>query len=205
MLSLIPLLFSLVIITGQAQDVQTEGPHFKDKEFLLNYFQETTDNLRNSIAGLSKEQLQFKPAEDRWSVSQCVEHIILTENMLFGMAKEIMEKPANPERKKDVRFSDEDLITGMRDRSQKANTSEELQGEGRYTDPETAIQDFIAQREEVVEYIRNTTLEELRNRISDSPFGATDAYQSFIFIAGHADRHTLQIEEVKSDEGFPSE
>lgn len=203
-LLLIPLLFSF-IITGYAQDAQSEEPLLNDKEFLLNYFQETTDNLQKSIAGLSKEQLQFKPSEDRWSVSQCIEHIILTENMLFEMAKEVMDKPANPERRKEVKISDEDLIAGMRDRTQKATAAEELQGEGSYTDPETAMQDFIEQREEVLEYIRNTTLEDLRSHISDLPFGAVDAYQSFLFIAGHSDRHTLQVEEVKSAKGFPTE
>ncbi|MBZ9729678.1 DinB family protein [Salegentibacter sp. JZCK2] len=46
-----------------------------DKDFLLNYFEETTQNLENEISGLSKEQMHFKPSEEQWSVSQCVEHI----------------------------------------------------------------------------------------------------------------------------------
>ena len=46
-------------------------------------------------------------------------------------------------------------------------------------------------------------MEELRNRVNDSPAGATDAYQSLLFLAGHTVRHTLQIEEIKAVANFP--
>src|SRR5690554_6705809 len=45
-----------------------------DKTALQNYFLETTENLRESISGLSKEQMHFKPSDESWSISQCVEH-----------------------------------------------------------------------------------------------------------------------------------
>ncbi|MEX2336409.1 MAG: DinB family protein, partial [Fulvivirga sp.] len=174
-----------------------------DKDYLLDYFQETTDNLQESIAGLSKAQMQFKPSADRWSISQCLEHIILTEKVLFEMTKEQMQKPANPERKKELKVKDEELIAGMKDRSSKAKASKELQGDGRYNDPETAMKNFIKQREEILSYIKSTPVDSMRNHITDSPFGPIDGDQSCLFIAGHVARHTLQIEEVKTAADFP--
>lgn len=176
-----------------------------DKEFLLNYFEETIENLENEIRGLSKAQMHFKPSKEKWSVSQCVEHIVLTEKMLFDMNKSEMKKPQNPERKGEVKVKDENLIKEMKDRSQKFETSDELVGSGKYDSPEEAIAEMKRQREFVLDYIKKTPLEDFRNQISDSPYGPIDAYQSMLFLAGHTARHTLQIKEVKADINFPLE
>ena len=121
-----------------------------NKEFLLNYFQQTSDTLQRSIEGLSEAQMLFKPLEGQWSVSQCLEHIMLTEKMLFEMAKELLAQPANPERKEEVKITDRELIHGMTDRSFKATAPKELQPEGKYATPEAALQDLKSQRAEIL-------------------------------------------------------
>jgi len=181
---------------------QTE-PAANDKDFLLDYYRETMDNLEKSISGLSEEQMQFNPSDSAWSVSQCVEHIILTENMIFEMLKGYMAQPANPERRKEIVYSDEEIIAFLTDRTEKYKAPEILQTKGKYNDPETALQDLERQRAQILEFIKNTELEEIRNRVNDSPAGATDAYQSLLFLAGHTARHTLQIQEVMADKNFP--
>lgn len=175
----------------------------EDKEFLLNYFKETEDNLEEITKGLSADQLSYKTSEDRWSVSQVLEHIVLTEEAIFKMTTELMDKDPSPERRSEIKASDEDLIRGMEDRSEKVQAPEDLQPSGKYTDPEVALDELEAQREIILEFIKNTTEEDMRNHISDSPFGPIDAYQSLLFIAGHTARHTKQIEEVLADPGFP--
>ncbi len=190
---------------SQAQAQYAYTLQQNDKAFLLDYYHGTAEKLKKSIEGLSEAQLQFKPSANEWSVSQCVEHIILTEKMLFDMTKEALKKPANPERKEEVKVTDQQLLDGITDRSYKAEASAELIGEGRYADPTTALRDLQAQRAEILAFIENVPIEELRNHISDSPFGPVDAYHSLLFIAGHTARHTLQIEEVKAKDGFPKE
>ena len=175
-----------------------------DKEFLLDYFQQTNDTLRKSVEGLSKEQMQFKPSEEKWSVSQCLDHIVMTEKMLLGMTRELLAQPANPERKEEVKITDNELIDGMTDRSFKASAPEELQPEGKYTTPSTALQDLEKVRAETFEFIEQTSVEDLRNHITDSPFGPLDAFHSILYSAAHTARHTSQIKEVMDDAGFPS-
>lgn len=199
------LILILVLLPTYFISAQTDEKTkvFHDKEFLLDYYQQTMDNLTKSISGLSEKQMQFKPSPEKWSVSQCVEHIITTENMIFGMLKTYMEKPANPERKKDVMHSDDDIIGFMTDRTEKHKAPEILQGKDKYNDPKVALKDLESQRKELIDFIKNTDINELRNHINDSPAGATDAYQSLLFIAGHTARHTLQIDEVMADKNFP--
>lgn len=173
------------------------------KEFLHNYYQQTFDALESKIKGLNEAQLQFRPAADRWSISQCLEHIVLTEDMLFGFARKGLESTANPERRKEIKITDGDLIKGINDRTHKAKATEEISGKGKYTSPDNALAELQNQRKNIFDYLAKLTEEDLRNHVSDSPFGAVDGYQSFLFIAGHTSRHTQQIEEVKADKNFP--
>ncbi len=174
-----------------------------DKTFALNYYQETLDKLSQSVNNLNEAQLHYKVSDSTWSISQCLEHIIKTEPMIFGMLKGYMEQPQNPERRQDIKVSDEDIIKMVTDRNEKYKAPETLKGEGKYNDAKTAITDLKNQRAEILSFIENTPNEELRNRVNDSPAGATDAYQSLLFLAGHTVRHTLQIEEIKADANFP--
>ncbi|MGS2741625.1 DinB family protein [Sinomicrobium sp. M5D2P17] len=176
-----------------------------DKQVLLDYFKETNKNLLQNVKGLSSEQLKFKAAPDKWSVAQCLEHIILTEGYIFDMVNTLMKEPANPERREEINITDEDLIKGMTDRSQKAQAPEEIQPSDKYTNARQALQALEKQRAKMKKYIKSTSVEDMRNHVTDSPFGAIDAYQFTLFIAAHSARHTLQIEEVKKDPGFPAE
>ncbi len=174
-----------------------------DFKKLSDYYQNTHNNLKQSVTGLSKEQLHFKPSSEAWSISQCLEHIVITESMIFGTIKESMDKSANPERSSEKKYTDDEILKMVIDRSEKYKAPEILIAKGKYSDAESALNDFQHQRSEILSFARNTSVEDLRNHISDSPAGVSDAYQTLLFLAGHTARHTLQIEEVKASVGFP--
>ncbi|MGK9118309.1 DinB family protein [Olivibacter jilunii] len=175
-----------------------------DKQFLLDYFEKTEQNLLKNVGGMSIEQQQYKTAPEKWSVSQCLEHIVLMEEHIFEMVEKLMQSPANPERRGEIKISKEDLVNRITDRSKKAQAPEELKPSGKNADVGETIKVFEKQRVKIRKYIENTPLEDMRSHITDSPFGAMDAYQSLLFIAAHTARHTLQIVEVKTNAGFPS-
>lgn len=200
-------LLALCLILGSvstrvnAQNQQSAAQ--KNKKDLADYYQQTFDALKKSTENLSTAQLRFKPAADKWSVGQCLEHIVTTEKMLFGFAKQAIEKPASPERRSEVKASDEDIIRGINDRSYKAKATDDLTGKNQLSKAEEALTALKNDRKAILDYLAGVNEEELRNHISDSPFGPVDGFQSFLFIAGHTARHTLQIEEIKSDKNFP--
>lgn len=199
------LLFTVctLVNTAMAQSAAPRTQH--DKAFLLDYYEQTFDVLQKSVAGLNEAQLQFKSAPDRWSISQCLEHIIMTEQALFGYAQKTLAQQPNPERAGDVKIGDEDVIKGMTDRSFKAKASEELSPKeaGKYRNPKSALKDLKMQRKELLGYIKGISVDDMRNRITDSPFGPVDGYHALLYIPAHTARHTLQIEEVKADPNFP--
>lgn len=175
------------------------------KDYMVSYFQQTFDALKKSVDGLSTAQLQFKPAADKWSISQCLDHIVMTEKALFDYSKEGMAKPANPERKKDVKVQDEQIIKGMNDRSTKAKAPENIIGIGTYTQSAAALGDIEKGRKPIFDYINEVPVDDLRSHITDSFFGPVDAYHTLLYIAAHTSRHTAQINEVKADPNFPKQ
>lgn len=192
------LLVCFLLLAGQVN-----GQSVENRDSLLNFFEKTRNGLLHEIEGLSSEQMQFKPSADKWSVSQCLEHIILTEQMLFSMAKDSLARPANPERRNEVKMTGDQLVAGILDRSFQAKAPEGLQPAGKYSNPSEAIKDFDAQRKEIMAFLNQVDIDKLKDHVSDSPFGPLNAYHSLLFVAGHTGRHTLQIEEVKSHPDFP--
>lgn len=195
------LLLSIFLVA--AYTVKKPQPPADEKESLINYFLETKSNLLKNVEGLSDAQMQFKPAPDRWSVSQCVEHIILAEKELFAMEQQTVKQPANPEKRKNIKITDQDLVKGIVDRSHKAKAQESAVPKGVYSTSAEAIQAFTTQRDGIIDYVKGTS-DDLRNHVMEgSPLGSIDTYQFLLFIAGHSARHTKQIEEVKADANFP--
>lgn len=190
-------------IEAMAQTSVIKGQEGTDS--LLLYFNQTTKELEKQVVGLSEAQLQFKPAPDKWSISQCLEHIVLSERMIFDMAKAALSKAPQPERKSEVQMTDDNLKTTLTDRSHKFQAPKELQPTGIYKDSKTALADFLAARQPVIDYITKADAKDLRNHINDYPTGTVDGYQGLMFIAAHCARHTKQIEEVKAAPNFPKQ
>ena len=173
------------------------------KEFIKSQFEESYLNLAKAVKGLTKEQIAFKPAEDKWSIGETLEHIVKTEPALLGWVQGVMAEPANPQDRKDIKMSDDQVLVTMTDRSYKATAPKELAPQGKYTEASTALTDLTQQREAIFKYIDGVSMEDLRNHVAESPGGKVDGYQFLLYIPGHTMRHTLQILEIKQDPKFP--
>ncbi|SKA39808.1 DinB superfamily protein [Chitinophaga eiseniae] len=175
----------------------------EDKTLLIQQLKDSKDQLLKDVAGLTDAQLEFKPAPDRWSIIDCVEHLTIIEQLMMDAEKKLVTQPANPQRKKDLKFTDEKLLQMIEDRSQKQQTPPFGMPKHNYAAPADAINAFVAQRNQLIDYVTNTN-DQLREHITDDPnLGTVDAYQLLLFNAAHTRRHIRQIDEVKADPGFP--
>ncbi len=176
----------------------------RDREFGMSQLHATRKMFLDSVAGLSPEQWNYKPAPDRWSIAECAEHIALSEDMIFGMVTEkIMKTPATPEKRSETKGKDEQVLKGTVDRSQKAQAPESLRPTHRWKTPAEAVEAFKKSRDAHILYIEKTN-DELRDHFAPSPVGGTfDAYQYLLMMSAHTERHTKQIQEVKASPGFP--
>jgi len=157
--------------------------------------------LLDAVDGLSDAQWDFKPAPDRWSIAECVEHIALTEDYYFDLIQEkVLTSPAQP-RGPDARSKDEAVLAMMRDRTSTRVAFGNLAPSGRWSSPPLVIGHFQSRRTRLIDYIRTTT-DELREHFEcHRAAGLIDGYQWILLASGHVRRHTEQILEVRRNLG----
>jgi hypothetical protein len=194
------LLLPVIILSFSAADTTLTK---EEREAAINHLKETKEGFLNDVKGLSEAQLNFKTSPERWSVAQCIEHIALAENSIMGLVQNNQKQPADPSKHSEVKTTDADVWARVTDRSHKATAPEFLKPSNKFKNSEEAVKAFVEQRDKNIEFVQ-TTNEDLRDHFMPHPaLGPLDDYQWILLIAAHSRRHTLQIEEVKADPGFP--
>ena len=197
--SLAGALVALLLMTGTAAASGQEVTQ-AEKDRALQYLESTRKNVLEATKGLSEAQWNFKPAADRWSVAQVMEHIAAAEDFILETTKEkVMTSPGEPGR--DVKKTDEAVLMMVPDRSHKAQAPEPLVPSNRFGSPEGSLKHFVESRATTENFLKSTA--GLRDHVMDSPLGKLDGYEFVLFIAAHSERHTKQINEVKADPNFP--
>lgn len=195
--TLLTLLLSLLALGLRAQDVSAE-----DRAAGLAHLEKTRAGVFAAAQGLSEAQLAFKPAPERWSVAQVLEHIASAEDMLMGLVTgQVMTAPPRADGE-DVKAIDQLILTAIPDRSQKRSAPEPLIPTNRYGSAAEALKHFGESRAKTIAMMKDN--HELRGHAADSPLGKKlDPYQWLLFISAHSERHTKQLLEVKADPNFP--
>jgi DinB family protein len=198
--SLTGTLVALLLLSGAAAgSAQEVTPAEKDRA--LQYLELTKKNVVEATKGLSEAQWNFKPAPDRWSVAQVMEHIAAAEDFLRDVTKDkVMTSPAG-ESGRDVKKTDEAVLAMVPDRTHKAQAPEPLVPSNRFGSPDGSLKHFVESRSTTEDFLKSTA--GLRDHVMDSPLGKLDGYEFVLFIAAHSERHTKQINEVKADPNFP--
>jgi len=195
----VSLLLCVLLVLGSVAFGQTLTQ--ADREKGLQYLQQTRDGVTAAVKGLSEAQLKFKPGPDRWSVAEVLEHITLVEDSIFqNVTEKVMKAPAGaPDR--DTAKIDALILAALPDRSNKRQAPPQFVPTGRWTEEET-LDHFLKSRAKTIQFLESTP--DLRAHVVDSPLGQPmDAYEWLLFMAGHSERHTKQILEVKADPNFP--
>jgi DinB superfamily len=173
-----------------------------DRDKARQLLQTSKKGVLDATKGLSPAQWNFKPAPDRWSIAECMEHIAAAEDYIRGMiAEKIMTAPAAPDR--DVAAIDVGILEHVPDRTNKVQAPEPLKPTNRFGSPQGSIDHFLESRAKTEEFLKTTS--GLRDHAADSPGGGPkwDGYEFILLIGAHSQRHTAQILEVKADPNFP--
>jgi uncharacterized damage-inducible protein DinB len=60
-----------------------------DIDEIVDRLNEVTRDARAAFGGLSHEKLNWKPAPERWSVAQCLDHLITINRLYFALFTEM--------------------------------------------------------------------------------------------------------------------
>lgn len=196
-------LLLLLVITGLASQVTSTTLTNEERRFALNHLKESRETFLKSVKGLSAAQLAFKPSAEAWSVQECIAHLALSEDGIWGMTSQTLQQPANPDLRAEIKNSDAEFIKMFSSRDQKIKTMESLEpATAKWQTAESALKHFKDQRQKTIKYLKTST-EDFRSHVVQLPFATMDAYQLVLLLSSHTLRHTAQINEVKAHPAFP--
>jgi uncharacterized damage-inducible protein DinB len=173
-----------------------------ERERAVSYLAQTRDNLLRAARGLSPAQLQFKPAPGRWSVADCLEHIIVVENRVLEGISNALQQPADPSKRSAFDGNDDELLQIVTDRTNRRQAPEIIHPSNRWPHDQL-VPEFQATRARTVELAGSTHGDPRRHFFPHRAFGELDCYQWLLLVAAHGDRHRAQIEEVAAHPDFP--
>jgi len=159
------------------------------------YLAKTRENLLGATRELSREQLLFKPAPDRWSAADCLEHIVVVERRVMERITGALQQAFDPAKRSAYDGRDDALVTHITNRSERAKAPEMAVPTGRWSH-ERLLPEFELARKSTTEFAA-TNNDDLRRHLAAHPrFGELDCYQWLLLIGAHGERHRQQIEEV---------
>lgn len=159
---------------------------------------EGTQSILDSVAGISEEQAKIRPAQDRWSVLDCLEHLILAENRMF----ELLTKESTPTGSPDDGRREGMFARGSTNRSRKFEAPEFAKPAGRFSSLAAAIEEFHCCRARTTDYVKHCA-DPLPSRATIHPaVGPVSCQELLIIMALHPARHALQIHEIRQSLGL---
>lgn len=170
-----------------------------DKEKLLELLRESRERFLASFADVTDEQSHRCPAPGCWSVLDTVEHLALAETGMLHLVTEA-RRPRTP----NAPNREELFLQAVANRSRKIQSPEIAVPCGRFADLTEAADRFRKSRDEVMQFVERCT-EDLRATEVTHPHpfaGVVSTFEMVIIVAKHADRHALQIEEIKNSPAF---
>ncbi|MGB5692064.1 MAG: DinB family protein [Flavobacteriaceae bacterium] len=176
----------------------------EEREKAVGKLTSTHEHMINTLEGLSEEQLDYKTTPESWSIAECVEHLTISEHAFAELLKTTLATPPDEAMRAAATMEDDQVYAMISSREKKVKTSEAFEPTGKFGGYQLTLDALTAKRTEHIEYLK-TTEDDFRNHFNEMPFGTLDAYQIVIFMAGHTERHVMQMEEILEDEDFPEE
>lgn len=206
-LGILPVLAGCLSLSAYAGDQKLAS---SDIEQGKRYLEQTRNYVIGATKGLSDAQWKFKPAPDRWSIAEIVEHMALTQDLLLGPVRDQLAKAPVSSADRNNKQVDAAVLNGLPDRMSKFQAPEFLQPTGRW-EPQAALDRLLKDYARLNEYLESTP--DLRQHVIDAPplkavskgaYDSMDGYQWVLAAGAHTERHTKQILEVKADPNFPA-
>lgn len=184
--------------TQAAQDARMTDV---ERAEVIELLEKSERELLDGIEGLSDEQWAFKPAPERWSVGEVVEHIVLADALLFETAVKSLD--TQPDAEWDATLSKTDTLRkALPNRSRRVDAPAAIKPQKALTRA-ALLSRFKEQRARAVAYARQTDKPLKAHTAANPFFGSLNAHQWLLYIPLHHLRHNQQIAEVKASEGYP--
>lgn len=166
-----------------------------DREQLIAVLEKSAESYLAVLISVPECAAGAKPSETCWSILQVAEHVAAVEHaMLRGLQLNLAKTSPTD-------FAKDQRIAGIRNRTNKLQAPELVTPKGRWLTLHECAESFRKSRANTIEYLRGA--DNLRGKSLLHPLlGEIDGHQAIMIMAGHPERHILQIEEIKASAAY---
>ena len=168
-----------------------------ERQHLVAHIEMTESWLLEEVANLSPVQLQFRSAPGTWSILEVLDHLVVAEPIYWLDLQKAMKAPPASRRPS---ATDENVLWYGIDRTQRQQAISAEKPTLQLRDVRAGLDTLRKLHTEMLRYAR-TTDDDLRGHVVERE--GCDAYQWFLLISTHEQRHVLQIREIKANTKFP--
>jgi uncharacterized damage-inducible protein DinB len=176
----------------------------KERQFALDQLASSEARLLALVEPLSLAQWRFREMPGRWSIAEIVEHVVLFENFISQAIDNALKGVPEPG-KRVVAAEKEPLIMGLgASRRTRFDARESVRPAGHSQDPAELIAELKKFRARTLAFAAGTQAAVHDHFFPHIAFGDLDCYQWLVVLGQHAERHAVQIEQIKTHALFPS-
>lgn len=159
--------------------------------------------LLEAVDGVTEQQARWKPAPERWSILEYVEHLAVSDDALVALVERSLQSPAKPETKEERHAREQKIRETPMPRGVN-RAPEMLKPNARFGSLAEAVAAFREAHARTMEFTQNTQADLRSHFAPHAVLGPLDGYQWLVGNARHAESHAGHIREIRSLDGFPS-
>jgi hypothetical protein len=182
-------------------------PLSKKIQELVDTLSSYRQELLNSISGLNEAQLDYRQEGARWSISDIIHHLALTDDanakLISRMLKQAqaLSLPPDPTPDESVLNS----LDGHKDALKARVQAPEFVAPRSSLPVEESLARLKASRGKFLESVENLAQYDLSQLSYPHPMlGNLNMYQWILLSGGHERRHSAQIGRIKAEADFPN-
>lgn len=173
--------------------------------------EKNSDAARLLVSGLSEDQLNWKPAPEKWSIAQCLDHLTVTSSKFdpyftAALARGRTKWPASA-----GLVYRPSLMGGWLIKQVNPETGRNLPAPKVFRPSESsaiheALESFLKQQERFLGFVRETAgidYNKARLRSPVTPLMRYSLADAFVITVVHGQRHLAQARRVREMPGFP--
>ena len=173
------------------------------------FLEQTQNSVVGATRGLSDAQWKFKPAPDRWSIAENLDHIVIVQERVLGPVLDQLADAPAPPANRDYEQVDTIVVNRFPNRLAKFQAPEFVHPAGEIN-PSELLKRLVANYARLAECLESRP--GLRQHVlpaaplkavSNGAYEVMDGYQWILAAAAHTERHTKQMLEVMAAPGYP--
>jgi hypothetical protein len=174
--------------------------------------EKNSDAARQLVSGLSEAQLNWKPAPDKWSIAQCLDHLAVTCNKFDAYFTAALAHGRKKWPVSTVPGYRPSLMGGWLVKQVDPEAGRNLPAPKLFRPSDSssihaALESFLEQQERFIKFVRETAgidYNKTRLRSPVTPLMRYSLADAFVITVVHGQRHLAQARRVREMSDFPN-